>query len=79
MMNVRYAIGTLARAPGCAVRAVLTLAVGIGATTAMFSILDGVLWKPLPYHDPDRLYLATPFQVKRRGGEHEQPVDLRDT
>jgi putative ABC transport system permease protein len=55
VQNLRYAARILWKQPAFATIAVLTLALGIGATTAIFSVVYGVLLKPLPFHDPDRL------------------------
>ena len=53
--DVRHALRVLARTPTSSAAAILTLALGIGGTTAMFSVVDGVLLSPLPYPEADRL------------------------
>lgn len=75
----RFAFRNLIRAPGYAAVAVLTLALGIGATVAMFAVVNGVLLKPLPYASPDRLvriYHASPEHGVRDGAV--SPADFAD-
>jgi predicted permease len=55
--NLWFAVRQLRQAPGFALTVVLTLALGIGATTAIFSLVEGVLLRPLPFRDADRLVL----------------------
>src|SRR5262245_21066423 len=56
LQDLRYAFHTLARTPAFPLAAIVTLAIGIGATTAIFSTVNAVLLKPLPYPNPDNLY-----------------------
>ena len=53
--DLRFAFRQLGKTPGLTLTVILTLALGIGATTAIFSLVEGVLLRPLPFRDPDRL------------------------
>ncbi|HEY9427460.1 MAG TPA: ABC transporter permease [Gemmatimonadaceae bacterium] len=66
MRDFRFAFRTLSRAPFFTVIALLTLALGIGATTAIFTVVDGVLLRPLPYPEPQRIVRL--WEVSAKGG-----------
>jgi putative ABC transport system permease protein len=71
LQDVRFAVRSLLRARGLAVAAILTLALGIGATTTMVSVVDAMVWRPPPFAEPDRLAIvsitrATPLNGLQR-------------
>jgi putative ABC transport system permease protein len=64
LQDVRYGIRTLVRQPGFAATAIVTLALGIGATTAIFSVVNAVVLRPLPFDQPDRIVVVTNVNLK---------------
>jgi predicted permease len=79
--DVRYGARTLARSPGFTVVAILVMALGIGATTSLFTIVRAVLLKPLPFRDPEKLVMVYErFRASTVGGGFNvvSPADFRD-
>ena len=77
--DTRYALRQLVKYPGFSTIAILTLALGVGANIAVFSVIDALLLRPLPYHDADRL--ARIYDANRESGELHgvfSPQDVDD-
>ena len=82
LKDIRYGIRSLLKRPGFTAIAVITLAIGIGANTAIFSVINAVLLRPLPFHDSDQL--VTLWERNPKQGYEQNPpaagnfVDWRD-
>jgi len=79
LQDIRFGWRLLRRTPGFTIAAVMALALGVGATTAIFSVLDRVVLRPLPYSDPDRLAMVWETN-DAKGLAHERisPVNFGD-
>src|SRR5690242_7205883 len=76
--DARHALRVLAKSPGITLIAVTTLALGIGANTAIFSVADGLLWKPVPLPDSGRLAMVMDQYRQDPGWVPISPGNYRD-
>jgi predicted permease len=73
-MDVQYALRALRKNPAFAVTSIATLALGIGATLAVFTVVNGVLVRPLPYKDPSRISMIWITTPNKNGGTNDLPL-----
>src|ERR1022692_3403194 len=76
VQDVRYGFRSLARSPGFTAIVVFTLAVGIAANTSIFSVIEAVVLRPLPYRDPGRIVLLANSEEPEEGGLLYQDIEF---
>ena len=76
VQDLKYGVRVLMRSRGFAMAAILTLSIGVGATTAIFSVVNGVLLRPVPFADIDRLAMV--WETDRNTGTNREPASLPD-
>jgi putative ABC transport system permease protein len=78
VQDLRYSLRTLAKAPGYTAVAVLTLALGVGANAAIFSVLQAVVLRDLPYRDPDRITVMWTRNIRQNLPDGTSYLNFRD-
>ena len=76
--DLHYAARQLGRSPGFTAVAVLTLSIGIGANTAIFSVLQAIVLRDLPYREPDRLAVMWTWNVQQNLPDGSSYLNFRD-
>jgi len=78
--DIRYGFRAIVKRPGFSLIAIVTLALGIGANSAIFSVVNAVLWRPLPYPKPQQLLMAWTNHQARGGPAQEwfSPPEIED-